>query len=102
MGKRPVGKPHRPIRKLKSEAIPALTSPALGYPPAFEHQMRTSALAQHVAHGQAGLAAADDEGFDIVRDHGVVSVSPCHAAFWDGQIGLIQQALVALSVYKNV
>jgi hypothetical protein len=28
------------------------------------------ALAQHMAHSEPGLAADDDEGFDIVRDHG--------------------------------
>jgi hypothetical protein len=32
--------------------------------------MRPAAAAQHVAHGEAGLAATNDQGFDMLRRHG--------------------------------
>ena len=67
---RAVGKPHRPVGELESQAIPAFTPPALADAPALEHQMRPVATAQHVAHCEPGLAAADDQGFDMIREHG--------------------------------
>ena len=33
--------------------------------------MREPSSIQHVTHGEPGLAAADDEGFDIVWDHDI-------------------------------
>jgi hypothetical protein len=32
--------------------------------------MRPAAPGQHVTHGETGLAAADDQGFYVLREHG--------------------------------
>src|SRR5262245_46483292 len=65
-----VGQPHRPIGKLEAQALPALASPALGDVATFEHEMRTSAAAQHVAHDETGLTAANNQGFNTLDPHG--------------------------------
>jgi hypothetical protein len=65
-----IGKAHRPIGKLESETIPAFAAPAFGDATPFKHQMRPAAPGQHVTHGETGLAAADDQGFYVLREHG--------------------------------
>src|SRR6266700_6808325 len=65
-----IGKLHRPVGKLESETVPAFAAPALGDAAPLEHEMRPAAAAEHVAHGETGLAAADDQGFDMLRNHG--------------------------------
>src|SRR5262249_7350372 len=65
-----VGQPHRPIRKLKPQALPALASPALSDAASFEHEMRTGVAAHHVAHDETGLTATNNQGFNTLDPHG--------------------------------
>src|SRR5262249_13597005 len=44
---------------------PALTDPAL-----LQHEVLQAAPTQHVAHGEAGLAAADDQSLNVLARHG--------------------------------
>ena len=60
--------PRHPVRREQPERIPALAPPALGDPPALEHDVRDAARREAVAHRQAGLAGADDQ--DIRPGHG--------------------------------
>ena len=59
--------PHRPVGKLEAQAVPSLAAPALGDAMPLQHEMGKPALFQPVAHGEPGLAAADDEGIDALR-----------------------------------
>ena len=61
---------HRPVGKLKPQTIPAFAAPAFGDPVPLQHEMRTAALLEPMAHHQPGLAAADDEGLDMFSRHG--------------------------------
>ena len=74
--KRKVRQPHRPVRKLEFQPVPALAAPALGDPMALEHEVRKPALLQPVAHHQPGLAAADHQRFDFFIRH---VCGPCGA-----------------------
>ena len=74
--KRKIRQPHRPVRKLELQAVPALAAPALRDPLPFQHQMRQPALLEAVAHDQASLAAADHEGRYLFIRHGG---GPCDA-----------------------
>ena len=67
--KRKIRQPHRPVRKLKAQAVPALAAPALGDATALQHEMRQAALLQAMTHGEPGLAAADDQGLDAFNRH---------------------------------
>ncbi len=67
--KREVRQPHRPVRKLEFQPVPALAAPAFGDPVALEHQVRKPALLQPVAHHEASLAAADHERLDFLIRH---------------------------------
>jgi len=60
MRKLKVRQPHRPVRKLKGEGVPALAAPALGDPCPLQYQMRKPALLEPVTHHEPGLAAADN------------------------------------------
>ena len=51
--KRKIRQPHRPVRKLKRQAVPAFAAPAFGDPLPFQHQMRKPALLEPVAHHEA-------------------------------------------------
>ena len=46
-----------------------LRAPAFGNPVPLQHEMRHAAVAQVLAHGEARLAAADDEGVDLLNGH---------------------------------
>ena len=61
-----------PSRAVGVQRIPALRAPAFRDAVAFQDQVRLAALAELRAHHQAGLAATDDQGFDILHWHGAV------------------------------
>ena len=58
----PARQPAHPVRAEQPERVPALGPPALGDAAALEHDVVDAALGEAAAHGQAGLAGADDEG----------------------------------------
>src|SRR5262249_38849603 len=66
---------HRPVRKLEPEAIPPLAAPAFGNSAALEHEMRTAAPAQHMAHGEPCLSAADNQRLHALGAHVLASFS---------------------------
>ncbi|GLY69690.1 hypothetical protein Atai01_63090 [Amycolatopsis taiwanensis] len=63
-----------PGRSVRDEGIPPLRAPALGDPLALEHEVRYAAVAEVLAHRDAGLATADDDDLDflLVRHAGIV------------------------------
>ena len=60
-GKGHAGETVVPGGAVGDEAVPAGGAPAFGDAVLFEHQMGHAALAEMFAHGDAGLAGADDE-----------------------------------------
>ena len=74
-GDRQAGQPVVPGGAVGVQAIPALRAPAFGDAVAFEDEVGEAALAQLLAHGQAGLAGADDERFDCFNRHGMTPVA---------------------------
>jgi hypothetical protein len=58
-----------PVGALKHQGVPALAAPSLCDAPPFENEMFASKPAEVIAHGQTGLAAADDDGFNLLLDH---------------------------------
>jgi hypothetical protein len=54
------------------QRVPALGTPAFSDAVAFQDKVGPAALAELGAHHQAGLAAADDQGFDFLDGHGAV------------------------------
>ena len=55
------------------QRVPALRAPAFSDAVAFQDEVRPAALAELGAHHQAGLAAADDQGYDFLRwQHGAI------------------------------
>lgn len=69
------GKLQRPVWKLKMERVPPLAAPSLRNTLSLENDMLAPAFAQMIAHGQAGLAAADH--------HRIVPFSHRMLAQWD-------------------
>ncbi len=51
------------------QGIPAFRAPAFGNSIALKDEVRHTAFAQMVAHGQTGLAATHDEDFDLLNRH---------------------------------
>ena len=58
-----------PVGALKHQGVPALAAPSLCDTPPFENEMFASEPAEVIAHGQTGLAPADDDGFNLLLDH---------------------------------
>jgi hypothetical protein len=44
--------------------------PTFGNPLSLNHDIRATSLAKHMAHGQSGLATADNQGVDKLGPHG--------------------------------
>ena len=63
------GKPVMPGRAVGDQGVPALRTPAFGDAVAFQHDMRHAHQRQVFAHGDAGLACADDQGVDFFDGH---------------------------------
>ena len=59
-----------PVGALKHQGIPTLAVPSLCDAPPFKNEMFAPELAEVIAHGQAGLAPANDDGFNLLLDHG--------------------------------
>ena len=74
--KRKIRQPHRPVRKLELQTVPAFAAPALGDSLPLEHQMREPTLLEAVAHHEPGLAAADHECCYLFIRH---DAGPCDA-----------------------
>src|SRR6476646_4088024 len=60
-------KPQRPVGELIVKRVPAFAVPPAAEAIALDQHMLASALAEVIAHRQAGLAAADDH--DVVPLH---------------------------------
>src|SRR5262249_52018356 len=60
--------PALPVWREQPQRIPALGAPRVGDLAALEDQMIDRALGEAPAHGEAGVAGADDDGGD--RAHG--------------------------------
>src|SRR5215510_438456 len=60
------GQLYGPVGKLEAESIPSFAAPTLTYPTPFENDMFSSALTEEIAHGQPGVAAADDDGVNVL------------------------------------
>ena len=54
------------------QRVPAFRAPAFSDAVAFQYDVRPAALAELGTHHQAGLAAADDQGFDFIHWHGAI------------------------------
>src|SRR5262245_50696727 len=98
---------HRPVRELEPEAIPALAAPSFGNSAALEHEMGTAAPAQHMAHGEPCLSAADNQRLHELGAH-VASLScgaPCKpsaSGSMEREHGLGAARFEAISFYKPV
>lgn len=60
------GQADHPRGKLEMKGVPAFAAPALGDAPALEHQVLSPASRQVMAHGEAGLTAADHDRVDAL------------------------------------
>ena len=60
------GEPVVPGRAVGDQGVPPLGAPALGDPVPLEHEVGDAGAAQVLAHGQAGLAAADHQRLDAL------------------------------------
>jgi hypothetical protein len=56
----------RPVGELEGQRVPPLTPPPLDQATALEKDVLETALTEMVAEGQTGLAAADDDGLDLL------------------------------------
>ena len=68
------GSPGRALMRIcrqQMQRLPSLGMPALADPPTLQHDMIDAAHAEASAHGEASLAAADDDDISLV--HGRVS-----------------------------
>ena len=68
-GDEEVGEAIVPSRAIGVQRIPALGTPAFSDAMTFQDEVGPAALAELGAHHQAGLAAADDQGFDFLHGH---------------------------------
>ena len=71
-GDEEVGEAVVPSGAVGVQRVPALGTPAFSDAVAFQDKVGPAALAELGAHHQAGLAAADDQGFDFLDGHGAV------------------------------
>jgi hypothetical protein len=55
------------LSRQQSQRIPPLAAPALGDPPALQHDVLDAALREAVAHRQSSLAGADDGDWDVIH-----------------------------------
>ena len=69
-GVAPARQPGHPIRGKQVQGIPALTTPALGYPTPIEHDMITSGVGEQLADGQSGVPGANHEGVNAGHGRG--------------------------------
>ena len=53
------------------QAVPSLRTPALDDAMPFYDQVRTAAFAQMLAHCEAGLTSANNQGLDVLDRHGL-------------------------------
>ena len=60
----PAGQPGHPPRGEQLQGVPACGAPALGDPAAVQDDVVASGPGEQVAHGQAGVPGADDDGVD--------------------------------------
>src|SRR5262245_65120912 len=69
--------------------MPSFAAPAFGDPTPFEHKMRATALAQHVAHAESSLSAADNQGVHTLHEHGrsPLLMFVADTAHWMGALG---------------
>ena len=58
-----------PGRSVGDQGVPPLRAPALGDAVPLQDEVRHAAVAQVLAHRQAGLASTDDEYVDLVARH---------------------------------
>ena len=61
---RPAGQAAGPVGGQEAEGLPAVAPPPLGQAAALEHDVVDGGVGEAAAHGEAGLAGADDEGVD--------------------------------------
>ena len=69
IGKLHTRKPVVPGRTIRDHGVPSFRAPAFGNSVPLQNEVRHAAVAQVLAHGQAGLAAANDERFYFFRWH---------------------------------
>ena len=50
-----------PGRTIGNQGVPSFRAPAFGNSVPLQHEVRHAAVTQVLAHGQTGLAAADNE-----------------------------------------
>ena len=61
----PAGQPRHPVRRQQVQGVPALGAPALADPAAVEDDVVATGGGEQAAHGQAGVAGADDDGVGL-------------------------------------
>src|SRR3989304_750591 len=55
-----------PVGKLKAEGIPAFAAPTFAHSAPFENYMFSSQRTERIAHCEAGVTAADDDGINLL------------------------------------
>src|SRR6266705_1152909 len=61
------GQRDAPVRELEHERVPPLRAPVFRHPRALQDEVLLAALLQVIAHGEAGLAPANDDGLDALH-----------------------------------
>lgn len=61
----PAGQAALPVRRNQTKTVPAVVAPAFELPVALEHDMLDPLLHQIPTDGKTGLAASDDENWDV-------------------------------------
>src|SRR5712691_475298 len=58
-----------PVRELEHERVPPLRAPVFRHPRALQDEVLLAELFQAIAHGEAGLAPANNDGLDALHDN---------------------------------
>src|SRR5258708_2653845 len=61
-----------PVRELEHERVPPLRAPVFRHPRALQDEVLLAELLQVIAHGEAGLAPANDNGLDPLHHKGAI------------------------------
>src|SRR6266705_6465195 len=61
-----------PVRELEHERVPPLRAPVFRHPRALQDEVLLAELFQVMAHGEAGLAPANDDGLDALHHSGAI------------------------------
>src|SRR5712692_6104621 len=61
-----------PVRELEHERVPPLRAPVFCHPRALQNKIFPAELVQVIAHGEAGLAPANNDGLDALHHNSAI------------------------------